>query len=112
MHANMARRCSSMYTCHDKVVPCGAQSILMYHDQVEYFINDIFKSQSLLIGLNGHFFQVKIFFYIYCVGLVGYYVVYKPIKLPCISFMFIEMKFIHFHSYVMFAMNSMRICND
>ena len=31
---------------------------------------------------------------------------YKPITLPCISFMFIEMKFIHCHSCVMFAMKS------
>ena len=42
----------------------------------------------------------------------GYYVAYKPIILPCISFMFIEMKFIHYHSYVMFVMKSMTICND
>ena len=42
----------------------------------------------------------------------GYYVAYKPITLPCISFMFIEMKGIHCHSCVMFAMKSMSICND
>ena len=35
---------------------------------------------------------------------------YKPIILPYISFMFIEMKFIHYHSYVMFVVNSMSIC--
>ena len=42
----------------------------------------------------------------------GYYVAYKPITLSYILFMFIEMKFIHCHSCVMFAMKSMSICND
>ena len=42
----------------------------------------------------------------------GYYVAYKPITLPCMLFMFIEMKFIHYHSCVMFTMKSMSICND
>ena len=42
----------------------------------------------------------------------GYYVAYNPITLSCIFFMFIEMKFIHFHSCVMFAMKSMSTCND
>ena len=42
----------------------------------------------------------------------GYYVAYKPITLSCILFMFIEMKFIHYHSCVMFAMKSMSMCND
>ena len=42
----------------------------------------------------------------------GYYVTYKPITLPCISFMFIEMKFIHCHLCVMFVMKFMNICND
>ena len=42
----------------------------------------------------------------------GYYVAYKPITLLCILFMFIEIKFIHCHSCVMFAMKSMSICND
>ena len=37
---------------------------------------------------------------------------YKPITLPYIFFIFIELKFIHFHSSVMFAMKSMSICND
>ena len=41
-----------------------------------------------------------------------YYVAYKPITLPCIWFMFNEIKFIHCHSCVMFVMNSMSICND
>ena len=41
-----------------------------------------------------------------------YYVAYKPITLPCILFMFIEMIFINFHSCVMFVMKSMSICND
>ena len=39
----------------------------------------------------------------------GYYVAYKPITLPCISFMFIEMKFIHCDSCVMFVMKFMSI---
>ena len=40
----------------------------------------------------------------------GYYVAYKPITLSCT--LFIEMKFIHCHSCVMFAMKSMSMCND
>ena len=42
----------------------------------------------------------------------GYDVAYKPITLSCIFFMFIEMKFIHCHSCVIFAMKSMSMCND
>ena len=42
----------------------------------------------------------------------GYYVAYKPITLSCILLMFIEMKIIHCHSCVMFAMKSMSMCND
>ena len=37
---------------------------------------------------------------------------YKPITSSCILFMFIEMKFIHCYSCVMFAMKSMSKCND
>ena len=40
------------------------------------------------------------------------HVAYKPITLPCIWFKFIEMKFIHCHSCVMFVMKSTSICND
>ena len=36
----------------------------------------------------------------------------KPIILSCILFMFIEIKFIHCHSSVMFVINSINICND
>ena len=42
----------------------------------------------------------------------GYYVAYKPITPSCILFMFIEIKFIHCHSCMMFAMKSMSMCND
>ena len=42
----------------------------------------------------------------------GYYVAYKPITLSCILFMFIEIKFIHCHSCVMFAIKSISMCND
>ena len=42
----------------------------------------------------------------------GYYAAYKPITLSYILFMFIEMKFIHCHSCVMFEMKSMSMCND
>ena len=42
----------------------------------------------------------------------GYYVAYKPITLSSILFMFVEMKFIHCHSCVMFAMKYMSMCND
>ena len=41
----------------------------------------------------------------------GYHVAYKPIIILYILFMFIKVKFIHFHSYVMFTMKSMSICN-
>ena len=37
---------------------------------------------------------------------------YKTITLPCISFMFIEIKFIHYHSCVIFVMKSISIYND
>ena len=65
--------------------------------------------------------------YFFCVGLCshtihfcrlrggrpdGYYVAYKPITLLSILFMFVEMKFIHCHSCVMFAMKSMSMCNE
>ena len=55
---------------------------------------------------------VVIFYPFHCVFHDGYYVAYKPITLSCILFMFIEMKFIHCHSCVMFAMKSMSMCND
>ena len=42
----------------------------------------------------------------------GYYMAYKPITRLSILFMFVEMKFIHCHSCVMFAMKSMSMCND
>ena len=42
----------------------------------------------------------------------GYYVAYKPITFSSILFMFVEMKFIHCHSCVMFVMKSMSMCND
>ena len=42
----------------------------------------------------------------------GYYVAYKPITLSSILFIFVEMKFIHCHSCVMFATKSMSMCND
>ena len=42
----------------------------------------------------------------------GYYVAYKLIILPYISFMFIEMKFVYCHSCVIFVIKSMTICND
>ena len=42
----------------------------------------------------------------------GYYVAYKPITRLSILFLFIEMKLIHCHSCVMFAMKSMSMCND
>ena len=42
----------------------------------------------------------------------GYYVAYRLITLPCISFIFIEMKFIHYLSCVIFVMKFISICND
>ena len=41
----------------------------------------------------------------------GYYVPYKPITLPCILFIFIKVKFIQCHSYVILSIKSMSICN-
>ena len=41
-----------------------------------------------------------------------YCMAYKPITLPCISLIFIEIKFIHCYFGVMFVMNSMIICYD
>ena len=41
-----------------------------------------------------------------------YYVAYNPITLPCISFMFTKIKFIHCHSSVIFVMKFMSICNS
>ena len=38
-----------------------------------------------------------------------YYVAYNPIILSCISFMVIKMKFIHYHSCMMFGMKSLSI---
>ena len=45
-------------------------------------------------------------------GSDGYYVAHKPITLSCILFTFIELKFIHCHSCVMFEMKSISMCND
>ena len=45
-------------------------------------------------------------------GIDGYYVTYKPIKLICISFMFIEIKKFLYHSCVMFSMKFINICID
>ena len=42
----------------------------------------------------------------------GYYVAYKPILLPCISFIFIKIYLFIRYSCVMFVMKSMSICND
>ena len=36
----------------------------------------------------------------------------KSITLPCISFMFIKIKLIHYHSCVMFTINSLNTCSD
>ena len=41
----------------------------------------------------------------------GNYVAYKPITLPSILFIFIEIKFIRCYYCVMFAIKSMSICN-
>ena len=42
----------------------------------------------------------------------GYYIAFEPITLPYILFMFIQIKFIHCPSCVMFAIKSINICND
>ena len=41
-----------------------------------------------------------------------YYVAFKPITLLYIFFMFIKIKFIHCHSFVMYTMKSISVCND
>ena len=48
----------------------------------------------------------------YIMGPDGYYVAYKPITLSCILFMFIEMKYIHYHYRVMFEMKYKSMYND
>ena len=64
------------------------------------FIESHFSSQSLqILRENDLIFH-------------GYYVAYTPIILPCISFMFIEMKFIQCHSCVVFVMKSTSIYSD
>ena len=42
----------------------------------------------------------------------GHYMAYKLITLPYILFMFIEIKYTHYHSSVMFVLKSMSICDD
>ena len=37
---------------------------------------------------------------------------YKAITLPCISFVFIEIEFMYYHSCVIFAIKSMGIYNN
>ena len=65
---------------------------ITFEDFVQYLIFDI------LVSLNKR--------------TDGYYVAYKPISLPCISFIFIEMKFIHCYSCMMFVIKYVSICND
>ena len=64
------------------------------------------KSLAKVVKISKEFFMI---FYMYY---DEYYMAYKPITLPCVLFMFIKMKVIHYHSRVMFAMKSMSICND
>ena len=52
------------------------------------------------------------FLIIFSLLIDGYYLDYNLITLSCISFLFIEMTFIHCHSCVMFGMKSLSICND
>ena len=72
----------------------------------------------IILNLNGFatiWHNAKQVFWVVCPedeGYDGYYVAYKPITLSSILFMFVEMKFIHCHSCVMFAMKSMSMCND
>ena len=40
----------------------------------------------------------------------GYYMAHKPIASPCILCMFVRMKFINYHSCVLFVMKSTRTC--
>ena len=71
-------------------------------------------SKVMLAGIiieSAQIFKKMICFPIVLVG-DGYYVAYKPITRLSILFMFVEMKFIHCHSCVMFAMKSMSMCND
>ena len=59
---------------------------------------------SLSVGV---LFSMKI-----CVQIDRYSMAYNPITLPCISFMFIKMKFIHSHSCLTVVIKSMSIYND
>ena len=79
----------------------------MYCDnQAAIFIfgNLAFHERTKHIEIDCHFIRDKVLMGVISTPHVdGHYVAYKPITLSCIFFMFIEMKFIHCHSCVMFA---------
>ena len=79
----------------------------MFHAFIWINNNVNIKISCTLSGITINYTSPSFFFVIN-----GYYVAYKPIRLSCILFMFIKMKFIHCHSCVMFAMKSLSICND
>ena len=73
------------------------------------------QRSRLDFGLGISPYTLDIFFYFFSFIVVAfdrYYVAYKLITFSCILFMFIEMKFIHCYSCVMFVMKSMSMCND
>ena len=87
---------------------CGEHMTKFYHTS---FLNFYYITRlTPLDFLEVHWLNYHILFSY--MDADGYYVTYKPITLPCILFVFIEMKFIHCHSCVMFAMKSMSMCND
>ena len=97
-------------------------SNLNLHSVISEFSLFSCSSSHFRLGLQQNFFLVIIslssvssrshIFSLIALLSDGYYVAYKPITLSCILFMYIEMKFIHCHSYVIFAMKSMSMCND
>ena len=119
-----------MIILHSLSLPPSNLLILFHKKKYEHFNESIRLSYSLLkiiITFLGQLMGLIMLWSCYacnahamtqpnqvmgCVGNDGYYVAYKPITLSCIFFMFIEMKFIHCHSCVIFAMKSMSICND
>ena len=80
----------------------------MHYMTKNYVIKPIYNDENECINdtlSRGHIHKV----YECC---DGYYVAYKPITLSCILFMFIEIKIIHCHHCVIFAMKSMSMYND
>ena len=78
-------------------------SLFIYTWYVDFFLKII-----ITISISNNIYRP----YVCHLPCDGYYVAYKPITLLYISFMFIEIKVIHYHFSMMFVMKSMNIYND